>query len=88
MKTVPSTLDCVLQHFPEHKHILEILYRKNESFLSLCEDFRDCLRAMEYWCGSPSSQKNAARLCEEYKALLEDMKKEIAAWLTDSSEED
>jgi hypothetical protein len=78
----------VLQHFPEQKHTLEKLYSKSESFLSLCEDFRDCIWAIEYWCESPSSQKNAARLCEEYKALLEDMKKEIAVWLRERSKED
>jgi hypothetical protein len=88
LKANPPALGCVQRHFPEHEHILEIMYSKNESFLSLCEDFRDCLWAMEYWCEAPSSLKDATRYCEEYTALLEDMNKEIAAWLTESSEED
>ena len=78
---IPLTLDLAMKHFPEHKTILESLYRQKESFRSLCEDFRDCVRAMEFWCESPSDKEHALELCEEYKALHTDLKKEIAQWL-------
>lgn len=74
----PPTLDLAMKHFPEHKKVLEIIYRQNESFHSLCEDFRDCVLAMEYWCKSPSDNETAPGLCEEYIALCFDLKKEIA----------
>jgi hypothetical protein len=72
-----------MQHFPEHKHTLDMLCRRSESFLSLCEDFSDCVRAMEYWCTSPADFENAPAFCEEYKALYENLREEIAKWLAE-----
>ena len=82
---IPPTLNLVMKNFPDHKKILETLFRQNESFRSMCEDFLDCVQAMEYWCKSPSDNKNAPELCEEYKALYADLKKEIAKWLMEQN---
>lgn len=82
---IPPILNLVMKYFPEHKNILKTLYRQNESFRSLCADFRDCVQAMEYWCKSPLENKNAPALCEEYKALCEDLKREITNWLLEQS---
>ncbi len=78
---IPPSLNNAMKHFPEHKKTLENLYRQDESFRSLCEDFFDCVRAINYWCHSSVDCEQAPRLCEEYKILYEDLKKEIAEWL-------
>jgi hypothetical protein len=82
---IPPSLNLAMKHFPKHKNILESLYRQNESFRSLCEDFRDCIQAMEYWCKSPSDKEHVPELCEEYKALCTDLKREIAKWLMEQN---
>ena len=82
---IPPILIRVIKHFPEHKKILETLYRQNESFRSLCEDFRDCVQAMEFWCKSPSENKNAPALCEEYKDLCAELEDEITKWLLEQN---
>ena len=83
LKVIPPILDLAMQHFPDHKETLETLYRQNETFISLCEDFYDCVQAMEYWCKSPSGKEHVPELCEEYKALCADLKNEIAKWLAE-----
>jgi hypothetical protein len=77
----PPALKVVRSHFPEGEKILETLYRRNESFRSLCKEFSDCVRAVEYWCHSMLDKEHASERCEEYKALCADLKKEIAQWL-------
>ena len=76
-----SPLKHAMKQFPEHKNILETHYRKNESFRSLCKDFRDCAVAMEYWCKSHPDKEHVHELCEEYKSLFAELKDEIRKWL-------
>lgn len=74
-----------MKHFPEHEKTLENLYRQDESFRSLCRDFFDCVRAIDYWCHSSAGNEQAPRLCEEYKALCKDLKKEIIKSLVEQT---
>lgn len=74
---IPPALDLTLEYFPEYRKIVKLLFRQDDSFHSLCDDFRDCFQAMEFWCNSPMDNENAASLCDEYKALWMDLKKEI-----------
>ncbi len=83
----PPTLNLVIKFFPGHKNVLETLYHQNESFRSLCKDFRDCVQAVEYWCRSSSDKEHAPRICEEYKVLCADLKKEIMNWLLEQNYE-
>lgn len=76
-----------MKHFPGHTAKLETLYRQNESFRSLCEDFCDCVRTKEFWCGSLPVKENGRSLCEEYKSLCADLKKEISRWLVTDDDE-
>jgi hypothetical protein len=86
-KMNPMALNLVIKFFPEHKNTLETLYRQNQSFRSLCQDFRDCVHALEYWCGSLPVKEKASALCEEYKALCADLKDEIMKWLEEQNNE-
>lgn len=83
MKGCPPVLQEAIRHFPGHKKTLETLYRRDISFRSLCKDFRDCTQAVEYWCHSPAGKEHAPELCEEYKALCADLRKEIEQWLAE-----
>jgi hypothetical protein len=81
MPIIPASLSIVSKQFPEHRNTLERLFQQNETFRSLCEDFFDSVRAMNYWRGSEAG--NAASLCEEYTDLVGDLTTEIAQWLAD-----
>ena len=72
-----DSLAAVNKYFPAFHELLESLFRKNESFRSLCEDFRVCVQAVDYWCHSAQNRENASTYCEEYRALLEDLKNEL-----------
>jgi hypothetical protein len=72
-----DSLAAVNKYFPAFRELLESLFRENESFRSLCEDFRVCVQAVDYWCHSAQNRGNASTYCEEYRALLEDLKNEL-----------
>lgn len=82
---IPPTLKLAIKHFPGHKNTLETLYCQNESFRSLCKDFRDCVQTAQYWCHSLSDKEHAHELCEEYKALCAELKDEITKWLLEQN---
>ena len=85
---IPPALKLAMKYFPEHKNTLETLYRQNESFRSLCKDFRDCVQAVEYWCHSLSDRELANDLCEEYKTLCAELKDEITKWFSEQNNKD
>jgi exonuclease III len=72
-----DSLDAVTTYFPAFRELLESLFQENESFRSLCGDFRVCAQAVDYWCHSAQKRENASTYCEEYRALLEDLKNEL-----------
>ena len=72
-----DSLDVVNKYFPAFHELLESLFEKNESFRSLCDDFQICVQAVDYWCHSAQKREDAFKYCEEYRALLEDLKTEI-----------
>ena len=78
---IPPPLTHAMKQFPEHKNILETHYRQNESFRSLCKDFLDCMRAVEFWCYSSADNKHAHKICQEYRDLFAELKDEIREWL-------
>lgn len=78
---ITPALRLAIKNFPRQKNTLETLYRQNESFRSLCTDFRDCVNAVEYWCGSLPAKEISPALCEEYKILYAELKIQITKWL-------
>lgn len=77
----------MIRHFPEQRGELEALFQRDHTFRSMCADYRDCLQAIERWCGSPPRNERAPALCEEYRTLMAELKSEISA-LVERSEED
>jgi predicted aminopeptidase len=68
-------LPVVLANFPDHQEKIKRLFKRNETFQSLCEDYRQCFEALKYWNRSDSEKAPARR--EEYEALLRDLAEEI-----------
>ena len=75
MTLLRTNLSTVLEKFPEHQETIKRLFRVNESFQTLCEDYRQCSKALRYWSHSASEEAPARR--EEYGDLLQDLSEEI-----------
>jgi hypothetical protein len=73
------SLFFILKRFPEHNEKIQCLFEENDSFRSLCEDYRVCAKALKYWNDS-TSEKAPAR-CEEYNALLQELEEEVLLYL-------
>lgn len=70
-----ASLALVMIHFPEHRKSMEELYGRSESFQSLCEDYRECLSAIEN-C-SCSAEEQAHSFQQELHQLKDDLEEEI-----------
>ena len=75
MKVIHPSLFLVMKNFPDSKADLQQLYRKSESFQTLCQNYQDCSKALDYWGNSKNAQ--ATERQREYEALLKELKMEI-----------
>ena len=75
MPIVHTSLSNVLAEFPDHEATIQRLFRENETFQTLCQDYRQCSEALKYWNQSVSEEAPARR--EEYGTLLRDLAEEI-----------
>lgn len=71
----------VLKRFPEERPALQRLFRENPSFQSLCDDYRDCLAALQHWQQSVSEE--APALARAYAELLGELEQEVWQFLED-----
>jgi hypothetical protein len=78
--TPPKTaLVTVMEKFPEAEARIWELFQKSASFQSLCEDYRDCLAAWQYW--RQAASEDAPALCQSYTELLEELDQEVRQYL-------
>ena len=75
-------LSIVLSRFPDHEETIKRLFKRNETFQTLCDDYRKCLEALKYW-NQAGSEEAPARM-EEYQTLLRDLAEEILQSLNES----
>jgi hypothetical protein len=80
MEERDACLIVVTQHCSVPGEILSRLFHENDSFRSLCQDLRDCLKARDYWC---RSGEVAGGRCDEYTKLSEELKAEIEQYAAD-----
>ncbi len=71
----------ILKRFPQERATLQRLFQENHSFQSLCDDFWDCLIALQYW--KRSSSKEAPALAGSYTELLGELEREVRQFLED-----
>ena len=55
--------------------MIDLLMEKDPEFVSLCEDYEDCVNALSYW--SRSKAPEAGTRVSEYRALVEELEEEI-----------
>ncbi len=80
MSIIRSSLFAVIERFPHHRAAVRRLFKENESFQTLCEDYCRCAEALHHWKRSAAEEAVVRR--EEYAALLRDLEAEIKENLT------
>ena len=72
-----------MSSFPDHQDKIKSLFREDETFRSLCEDYRKCFQALKHWNQSASEEALVRR--EEYGNLLQDLSEEILQSLKEAN---
>ena len=72
-------LSIALDRFPDRRDAIVQLDRKNETFQTLCNDYRKCELALRYWIQSEKDGAECRR--EEYEALQRELEGEILRYL-------
>jgi hypothetical protein len=79
MPAKTNILNLITARFAGQDLLIERAYRHDASFRSLCEDYRDCVDAIERLQNEGSTI--AATRREEYTEVLEELGCEIRDWL-------
>jgi hypothetical protein len=74
-----TALASILEKFPEAPARIREVFLQSPSFQSLCEDYRDCLAAWQYW--RQAASKDAPALCQSYAELLQELEQEVRQYL-------
>lgn len=74
-----AALTSVLEKFPQAAASIRELFQQSPSFQSLCEDYRDCLTAWQYWQQAASG--DAPALFQSYAELLQELEQEVRQYL-------
>ncbi len=72
-------LSLIIELFPEEGDRLGRLFRENSSFQSRCEDYQDCLAALQQWRLSTSDEASAMR--DAYEELRQQLEQEAQHYL-------
>jgi hypothetical protein len=72
-------LSLIMDRFPEERQAVRHLFLESRSFQSLCEDYRECLAALQRWQQSTSEEAPARQY--EYAILLLELEQEVRQYL-------
>lgn len=78
-KSAGTGLSLIMDRFPEERQALRRLFQESLSFQSLCNDYRECLAALQNWQQSTSDEAPAWR--DEYANLLLELEQEVRQYL-------
>ena len=78
-KSAGAGLSLIIGRFPEEGLALSRLFQKSLSFQSLCNDYRECLAALQNWQQSTAEEAPAWR--DEYAQLLLELEQEVRQYL-------
>jgi hypothetical protein len=81
MQIIETSIFNVLKRFSDRKDSIKALFRKSETFQTLCEDYRQCAAALRRWDALLTEEAHARRV--EYSALMEELEEEILKNLND-----
>ena len=79
MAVVHPSVFQVMKRFPEQRGIIVRRYSGSESFRALCDDYKQCSDALQFWncLGSNESSLRQA----EYEELLQSLESEILLYM-------
>ena len=83
MTVIQPSLYILFERFPEQKETIKALFKNNESFKTLCEDYRLCRESLQHW--NQSLDDDAPARMREYEALLRELEEEILQNVNDST---
>jgi hypothetical protein len=83
MTVIKKTAFSIIERFPDRKQTIARLFRQNESFQNLCEDYRLCTEALQHW--RQSTDTDGPVRSQEYEALLRELEDEIVQSLNEST---
>jgi hypothetical protein len=75
MTIIQPSLFAIFEQFPERREEVKKLFKTNESFKALCEDYSRCAEALQHW--NTSLDQYAPDRLREYEALLDELELEI-----------
>jgi hypothetical protein len=75
MKVIRTALFSVLKRFPEHQNNAKRLFRESERFRTICEDFDNCVQALDHW--NRSKEELAPIRRAEYSGIVQELEDEI-----------
>jgi hypothetical protein len=76
-------LAMIMERFPEEKQALCRFFRESPSFQSLCNDYWECLDALQTWQQSTSEEAPAWR--DEHAQLLSELEQEVRHYLANQA---
>jgi hypothetical protein len=78
MNTLQTELGLVKTRFPTHQSVIELLYRKDADFKSLCADLFLCSKMIhDFECEISEKQHT---LCE-YRDIVKDLENELCMFI-------
>jgi len=79
MSVIHSSLFHLLKKYPDRREEVKALFKTDESFKSICDDYLQCDEVLNYW--SNSSKSEAFMRKAEYEQLLADLENELKYYL-------
>jgi hypothetical protein len=79
MSIVHPSLFHIFKKYPNRRDELRGLFKTNESFKSICDDYLQCSEVLNYW--NNSSENEAPIRRHEYEQILLDLESEIELFL-------
>ena len=83
MAVIQTSIFNVIKRFPDHKDKIKWLYKENNNFQTICDDYRKCQEAYIYW--NASGSKEAPERRQEYGMLQGELESEIIQSVAESN---
>jgi hypothetical protein len=75
LAVIQPGLFLILKRFPHRKDALRKLYRKSDSFQSICHSYQQCTEALDYWARAEHAEARSRQ--REYSKLKNELELEI-----------
>ena len=83
MEVIQGNIFNIVKLFPDDKETVLKLFRKNNNFKAICDDYQQCAKALSRWKQSSSEKAPARR--KEYADLLNELELELRQFLREFS---